>query len=347
MFGSMRRKSRFSLLCGWSMLAACAPNVDRGGEVIRIDCRDVRIVDLDNYTPILIQADHILGTIEHVCFLESVMLIHERGTLSGYDSETGEMLHLYSQKGRASDEYVSLWGFNTGNGRLYLQDFSGGKTLVYSPEGELCEVLSGGGDPKTFQAFAVQKDGRIIGKRSFQGMPTPELSLWDKDLHYMTDLTDELKIQSGIMLSYPFSYGPDGEILYIRYFRNQIYSVSNEGVRIKYEVDFCSRNFEVMKDGKDEYDALDHFNQSKGKASFISQVYEDEKTLSFSFIMSPEGAALAVYDKVEGASSVIRFVTRDEFGYAVSHMGVCYVFTQNEDGATFCYPIPLRDLRIT
>ena len=344
MQGSMQRKLRFSLLCSLNMLAACTGNVERDGEVIRVDCHDVRLVDLDDYAPVQIQSDHILGTIEHVCFLENVMLIHERETLSGYDLGTGEKLHHYSQKGRASEEYVSLWGFNIGNGRLYLQDFSGGKMLVYSLEGKLCEVLSGGGDPNTFQAFAVQKDGRIIGKRSYQGMPTPELSLWDKDQHYLTDLTDEMKIQSGIMLSYPFSYGPDGEILYLRYFRNRIYSVSDEGVRVKYEVDFGNRNFEMVKDGDDEYDVLDQFYQSTGKASFISQVCENERFLSFFFIMSPEGPALAVYDKDEGVSSVVRFVTGEEFIHSVSHEEVCYVFTQNEEGDTFFYPIPLRDL---
>ena len=87
------------------------------------------------------------------------------------------------------------------------------------------------------------------------------------------------------MLTYPFGRDNNGDILYTRYFKNEIYTVSSNEMRIKYSIDFGPRTLKQLEDVTDEYEALQLFNLSNHKASFLSNVYEDEKSVAFFFIM--------------------------------------------------------------
>ena len=321
---------------------SCINEGSYGSDVINIDCDDYITLNLDDYHYQEVLSESPVGTIEHICFIDDEVLIHSGQMLIGFDSASGEEVATFSRRGRANDEYVSLWGFNVGAGSVFIQDLSGGKILRYSSSGELEKVFET--QRPSFQAFALLPDGRVVGKRSFEGIPTVELSTWGEDFTYASDIASDSKIESGIMLNYPFSYTDRGEVLYNRYFQNEIYTVHAEEISLRYRIDFGSRNFDQLIEHKDEYDALDLFQESSGRASFISNLNEDSKYITFQFVMSPEGASFAIYEKRTKKTKVFRFTTELVISSIIADRDICYVFAQDAEGKTVYFRYKIDDL---
>lgn len=338
---------KYSLLIIFIVLSlsfsSCIRN-QAGKESVVFDCAESIIVDLGRYSPAFLDSQDGVGAFEHVCFMNNRVYIHSSQSLQSFDSETGKDPVSYSRRGRAANEYSSLWGFNVGNGSVFLHDLSGNKILKYFPDGSLEHIFNYSTETPRFQSFAILMDGTVVGKRSFQGVPTQEISVWSPEFNYEGDVHSDSKTKSGLMLSYPFSYSEDGDVLFVRYFRNEVYTVGKDSLTLRYRIDFGDRNLPVLGDDKDEYDALDLFRESNGKASYISNFSEDRKYIAFQFLMSPEGVAYAVHKKGSDSSRVFRFSTDDEIVSINTYGGYCYVFTQNIKGDTMFYRLGLSDL---
>lgn len=314
---------------------------DCDSTTISVFCDDASTVNLEKQKAIPLSTSEPLGQIEHVEFLRNLILIHASGKLTAFDLASGDSLCQYSRKGRSQKEYISLWAFNVYGEKVMLYDLSGGKIMVYSQDGIWDKNIDLKREQPTFQAFAQLDEDLTIGKRRYEGMETIELSLWDKEFNYVGDLESGQTIHSGIMLTYPFAKTIEGNVLYTRYFQNEIYELSPERIHLKYSIDFGTRTLKQLHDVKDEYEALELFNQSHHKASFISNVYEDKESVAFFFLMSPEGAAYAVYNKAQNKASVYRFHSEEEIAHVSTHKNECFVITQNIKGESFLYRIPL------
>ena len=124
-----------------------------------------------------------------------------------------------------------------------------------------------------------------MGKRAYGGMEDCELNLYDKNFEFVKEIGD-LKIKSGIYIGYPFFMYRPSEILYYRYFYNNIYAIDDkQNVSVKYYIDFGENNMPFDLSWRDEYDCIDFINSSEEDyAILVSNIYESDKYFCFRFL---------------------------------------------------------------
>lgn len=268
------------------------------------------------------------------------ILVKSGNDLFLFDDKTNSVTAKFGRLGRAKDEYtfISDFGYDKDAGQVYLYDMNSKRINWYSPKGEFIDTV-GVTSKSSRQPFStiVKYGDNYIGKRVF-GMPgVPELSLYDKDFNFVHAISPELILRSGIDLGKQFSCNDDGEVLYNRYFSNEILAVTPDSVGVRYIVDFGDYN--VPDDNfTDEYEIIDYVNSDSVNecATLISNICDKGNYLSFSFIKKPGRRCLCIYDKTAGKSrSLIVHDPEFEVSQIIPAGDCAFVFFEDPDGGSY------------
>lgn len=245
-----------------------------------------------------------LGAVEDVIIADSLLIVKSGNALYGFSLRTGKWEVTFSRSGRGPGEYIRIWDFGLAqDNTLYLYDIDGKQVLFFHlPTGLFSRSvsLSESASDNPFQCIIPTPDGEgYVGKRIY-GMPSvPELSLYDSDFRYVKDLGNT-PLRSGLKLWRQLFPGSDGDILYTRYFSNEILGIRGDSIYEKYSVDFPGNNLPDL--GDDEYDYLEATGdeRSAGKyAVIMSNLMEDADTFGFQFGTNGH-RCYALYDKQTG-----------------------------------------------
>ena len=170
----------------------------------------------------------------------------------------------------------------------------------------------------------------------------PELSVYDNNFQYVKDLGQH-ELRSGIQLWRQLFHGSDGDILYNRYFYNDILSYSSDSLRIKYTVDFGSHTMSNQESMQDEYDCIEYLNAHQDKfASMISNIEETSRTFSFQFSFDAN-RYITIFDKNNKKSETYSFRSDEYYIQQLyCHDGKILVFALPEKEGGFLiaeYPL--------
>lgn len=294
------------------------------------ELRQFNIIGLNNYN---------LGEISSVKYIpEHGILIQSGQELFLYEDSSNSLICKYSQLGRAHNEYTYLtdFGYDRILKRVYIFDSQYDKMIWNTPDGEyICsEEIKDTGDYTTFSAIIRYDERYYIGKRMFGVGVIPELSLYDSSYRYVSSIGNDLTLRSGISMYKQLSMDDKGNVIYNQYFSNDILVVTPNGIKTKYIVDFGKYNIPDPKKYKDEFELISDINSSnKRYATFISNICDSEKYLSFAFITNPGLLCLCVYDKKLKTTDVY---TIDDKKYSLAQIipteSFAYILLADESG---------------
>ena len=316
--------------------------------VLEVDTDAAKIIDLSNdtYPSVKFISEYAIGQIDQAVIYDTLALIKASGSLYGFNAETGDMIAKYSNRGRASNEYLTVWSSGVDSGRVFLYDINSKKIMYFSVSGELLyqtKVPEISMDAP-FQEFVRAGDDRYVGKRVFGAGEIPELALYDENFRYLKDI-GTMTLRSGAHFSTPFYRNEEGRVFYFRYMMNDIYLVDDKSVKEIYRIDFGRRNIPVSKDFKDEMQVIEYANEHPGKyATFVSNIYDSSSCFAFVYFMN--GVRFyAVYDKATDHVSSYSFRKGNSVLSQISTYGdSVYLFWQDMSGATEMTIIPLSCL---
>lgn len=304
------------------------------------------VVNLQDAVPIMFSAaeGHLLakdfgGSVDDVIATDSTIYIRSGNELYSAPLEHVGPVRRISRKGRGPEEYVQLWDYGIDAGRLYLYDIDGKQILYFSKDGEYLNSikLSDQAADNPFQSLipAPWKNG-YVGKRVY-GMPdVPELSLYDESFAFVAELgTDRLR--SGIRLWRQFFYGSDNDILYCRYFSNEVLQVTKDRVSVKYSIDFMGHN--VPYD-EDEYALLEKLSGDFAMnryAVIMGPINESKDYFCFQFASNAH-RMIAVYEKVTRNCRIYQPEVKDQdVRILFCQEGKLYMITQDGNDSLWVY----------
>ena len=324
-------------------LAACGQR-ERGQQapqIIGVNIVDALEVHFAKESGILL--DHIFpGTVDDAIIVDSTLLVLSANRLDGFSLRSGKKKTAFSTPGRGPGEYVRIWDYGVDGKDIYLYDIDGKRMLFFTPEGGLLRTiqLSEKSADNPFQSvIPVPWENAYLGKRVF-GMPdVPELSLYDKDFRFVrAEGTDILR--SGIKLWRQLFIGADGDILYNRYFSNAVQSITQDGVFVKYLIDFSGLN---LGEVKDEYEILGTLSKPENAgryAGIMGSLFENEYFFAFQFATGGN-KYLAVFDKLAKNSKLfLPVVERCEVRQVFLHGESLFIIAADEDNNIFFYRHP-------
>lgn len=335
------------LILVFSLSVSCSTHVDNC-RVLEVDTDAVTVTDVsdDAYTSVRFISENAIGRIDQVDVYDSLVLIKASGSLFGFNTETGNRIAKYSNKGRAANEYLTVWSAGIDSGRVYLYDINSKKIMYFSVSGELLYQTK---VPETsmsapFQEFVRLDENRYIGKRVFGAGEIPELALYDKNFRYLKDL-GTMTLRSGAHFSNPFYRNENGSVFYYRYMLNDIYRVDDNTVTEIYRVDFGRRNIPLTKDFKDEMQIIEYVNRSPERyATFVNNIYDSQAYFSFVYFMQGE-RLYAVYDKSADKVFSHSFRNGDSvLSQICTYKDNVYLFWQDMNGTTEMTKIPLANI---
>lgn len=293
-------------------------------ELGKSDTKTVIRVDLEKMHRIELHGDYA----KRVCLLDNgspVAVGEVKKVVSTGDQYVvqgkNEVLLFDAQTGNLKTSFSGQWGMDARFGGFLDSWVEGDTVCVYDMSRKLIFRYNFNGDvimvrfvdckaeDRPFQCLAKTVGDYYVGKRVYSGMEDVELNLYDKNFKFVKEIGD-LKIKSGIYICCPFFVYRPNEILYYRYFSNDIYAIdNNQNVSVKYHVDFGENNIPVNPNWIDEYDCIDFINSSKKNyAMLVSNIYESDKYFCFRFGFDGE-KCLGVYDKLNGKTASFVFVT--------------------------------------
>jgi len=257
-------------------------------ESIKIDLSKSISLDLnkDNVKTIdLISNDSsiIVGNLDKILFTDKAYFIESQNNILIFDRKTGTLINSIRKRGKARNEYISIWDFWLEDNVIYIYDFNSEKILKYNDKGIFIksDTLK---KSNPFQLIIKMDSNYYIGKQSFSNCPVKELALYDKNFKFIKNISD-FTLRSGIKIGDPFYKISNNSLLYNRCFINTIYNVSLDSVCIKYKVDFMKNNIPKKEIFKDEYDYIDLLKEIDCKyASLIRNLYESKEYFCFTFL---------------------------------------------------------------
>lgn len=258
--------------------------------------------EFDNFTA-LDCSDYLLGPISRVKYIPHIgIMIQSHRDLYLFDHSNLTLSVKYSRIGNASNEYthISDFGYDQMTGLVYIYDMNAKKVLWFSQTGEFVrkDAVTNKASASPFSAFVRYNDSFFIGKRVYGMGKIPELSMYDNNLNFVKQIASHINLRSGIELYKQFTLDCQGKVLYNRYFSNEILEVSEDYVKARYVVDFGKYNIPDPTKYHDEYEILNEINSSKKLySSYIHNICDSERYLSFAFISKPGKNCVAVYDK--------------------------------------------------
>ena len=309
-------------------------------ERIVVDIDDLIYIDVDSHysVKVLDTQDYILDKIDRVQYVQnSGILIQSGKNLYLYDFTRNLLSVKFSNFGRAAHEYTFISDFGCDRDRVFIYDMNTKKILWYDLSGKFLSInhVTDKAEMSPFSMFIKFDNSYYIGKRVFGSAEIPELSLYDSEFKYQKPIDPKMKLRSGIYIGKQLSHACNGEVLYNQYFSNQILSVSISGTKVKYSIDFGKYNIPNIYNYKDEYEIIESINASNRMyASYIHNIYDAERYLSFAFLLKGGIRCLCIFDKYNNTvkqyafKSVIGVVTN-----VVPGRDSAIIFLENEEGS--------------
>ena len=323
---------------------------DDGCLVLEVDTDAVETTDLSDrtYHSVEFDPEYPVGRIDQVAVYDTLALIRTSGSLYGFNTGTGRLIAKYSNRGRASNEYLTVWSAGVDSGRVFLYDISSKKIMYFSVSGELLhqtKVPQAAADAP-FQEFVRVGGNRYVGMRVFGTGEIPELAVYDGNFRYLNDI-GPMVLRSGAHFGCPFYRNEDGRVFYYRYMLNDIYLVDDSSVTGIYRIDFGRRNVPSAEGFKDEMEMIEYVNRAPDRyATFVSDIYDSPDYFCFAYLMK-SARIYAVYDKADGKVSSYSFRKGDSvLSQVCTYKDSVYLFWQDMDGATEMTVIPLSDVLI-
>lgn len=326
----------------FAVCSCIGTGVNSNEDVLEFDIRDSVHVSLDDLHEVVLDDSVMIGMIKDVQIVDSMLFVHSSEGLHRFDL-SGNLMASFSRRGMGPKEYSSLWSYNLLSDVVQLYDMNRKTILEFDFDGNYLRSvnLSALSSDKPFQAFVCLGDG-YLGKRIYGGGDEPELAYYDKDFNYLADASLALTLRSGLMLHHPFTLNHKGNVLYCRYFSNDVYEISPYDAALRCRIDFGKNSFKRGDNLKDEYEIIDEINNSsKRYAVNFSKFQEDEQYMSFCYIFNAT-QRIAIYDIQEELTFSISFVSDEEITEYILRCGKnIYVLTQNPDKETklYCYCI--------
>ena len=316
-----------------SVLASCTVSQENY-RLLDVDTNDVEIVDLSTtpfYETVDIKSEYTIGHIDEAVISDTLVLIKTSGNLLAFDVRTGTMIAKYSHKGRASDEYLTVWSAGLDSGRVFLYDINSKKIMYFTTSGNLIKqvkVPETSGDAP-FQDFIRLDGDRYIGKRVYGAGKIPELSVYDSEFRHLHDV-GSMTLRSGAHFDNPFFRNERGEVFYYRYMLNDIYLVDGQTVKPIYRIDFGRSNIPRSTDFRDEMQIIEYVNRKPDRyATFVSNIYDSSDYFCFVYLIDGE-RRYAVYDKTLDKVSSYSFRNADfVLSKVVTYNDNVYLFWQN------------------
>lgn len=318
-------------------------------QVLDVDTDNVEIVDLSTapfFETVEFKSGYTIGHIDEAVISDTLALIKTSENLMGFDIRTGAMVAKYSHRGRASEEYLTVWSVGLDSGRVFLYDINSKKIMYFTASGDLIKqvkVPETSGDAP-FQDFIRLDDDRYIGKRVYGAGEVPELSVYDSEFRYLHD-AGSMILRSGAHFDNPFFRNGRGEVFYYRYLLNDIYLVDGQTVRPIYRIDFGRSNIPRSKDFRDEMQIIEFVNERPGRyATFVSNIYDSPACFCFVYLMDGE-RRYAVYDK--NSDRVLSYSFRNAdfvLSKVVTYNDKAHLFWQDMGGTVEMTVIPLEIL---
>lgn len=327
------------------MVWGCSHEVD--SQYLVFDNDSPIEINLENKSYTIING---VGNIDKVdCFNDKMAIISSnRLLLVGLDGKSSRFI---SNVGRANEEYLSIWdaGF-LNDGKVYLYDLNGKKVMYFDSKGDYLYSKSLVRDPSknAFQIFIQDKYSNYIARCSYNGMDGyPELALYDDTFSFIKYIDEDISLNSGLLLGYPFGKSSSKSILYKRNFYNEIYEIILDTAIVKYNIDFGKYTYKRRASEGDYEIVASLQNTKKDYAIIYSDLEEIEnKYFAFSFL-SPNARRLAIYDMKTDTCYVASFRCRDDetLAYVRTFESVVYALTQTMNGLTRLYAIPLSEIQ--
>ena len=324
--------------------AACGRINESKESVITIAIDECTLVDCDEFPSIFFSDDYIISMFDDILLDSKTLIIKSGNNLYGVDVSNGHFTTRFSYIGNGPKEYIQLWDFCVKDEDVLLYDIDKKNILRYSKEGRFVSEtpLDSDASANPFQYIFPLDDSLFVGKRIY-GMPdVPELSVYDSDFNYRRQV-GEMKLKSGIRLWREFYPGSDRDVLFARYFSNDILSIRKDSVLCKYQVDFGRYSFDDNM-YQDEYECIEQLNRHENRyASLISNLYEDEKTFAFQFVKQGD-KYLTVFNRNDGCSKTLKFTSAEmHIEQVIFGKGnIAYVFFSDEESNGGYYVIHLN-----
>lgn len=295
------------------------PEGNNTKSVIRVDLKNMHKIDLHGeYAKRICLLDDgnpaLVDEVKKVVSTGGQYVVQCKNKVLLFDAQTGAQKTSFSGQWGPDAQFVGLLDTWVEGDTICMYDMNRKQIFRYNFNGNAVDVKFVACDAKNnpFQYLAKMGENYYMGKRVYGGMEDSELNLYNKNFEFVREVGD-LKIKSGIYICCPFFVYRPNEILYYRYFSNDIYVIDDkQNVSVKYYVDFGENNMPVNPKWQDEYDCIDFINNSKENyAILVSNIYESDKYFCFRFSFDGE-KCLGVYDKSSGKTASFVFVSSSE-----------------------------------
>lgn len=329
--------------CIFALFISCSAYCQKK---IFIDIDNLKYINIDNHSSIksLDTQEFLLGKIDRVQYIQNYgILMQSERSLYLYDISQNSLNVKFSNFGRAEHEYTFISDFGCDKDKIFIYDMNTKKILWYDLSGKFLSknIVADKAEMSPFSMLIRFDNSYYIGKRVFGAGDIPELSLYDHEFNYQKPIDPKMKLKSGIYIGKQFLHAYNGEVLYNQYFSNQILAVSISGTYVKYTIDFGKYNIPNLENYKDEYEIINDINSSQKKyASYIHNICDSERYLSFAFLLKDGIQCLCVYDKYQ--DNVLQFAFRSGTG-TITNVVPCnnmaIVFCENEVDGYRAYEI--------
>lgn len=228
------------------------------------------------------------------------LYLFDRDRLYRYSLDDGRQEMAYGQRGRAKNEYVSIWDFWLDGADLWIYDIDGQKVLCYAPDGTVKAVRENPGGGEGFQQLVRLDPEHWIGKCNFRDIQgegaTPELALFDNEFQFLQPVGEET-LRSGMTTWYHFC--PDAKgVLYCGPLSDKIWRVTETDRQLLYKVKFLDGAMKP-ENYPDEYQQLSDIVAKLESQSFsfnIVGLSMSGSYLGFNYQSSRKGKMYALYD---------------------------------------------------
>ncbi|MBQ6911240.1 MAG: 6-bladed beta-propeller [Bacteroidales bacterium] len=322
------------------LIISCA----RNGSVMT---KNTIVADIEKAIPLSLDVDDglrlsdvQLGMIDDAWVKDTLLMLFGNNALHAFSTQTGKLSMTFSRQGRGPLEYIRIWDYGADDDGIYIYDIDGKQMLFFLWDGSFkkMEKLTGRSADNPFQAIIRAPWGKgYVGKRIYGTPEVPELSSYDEHFRYVSPI-GAYTLRSGLKLWRQLYLGSDGDVLYNRYFSNEVLSLTSDSLAVKYIVHFPHRNVPEMDD---EYDALELLGKKNTPyAVIMSQIKETDKYFGFQFA-AESNRYYAVYDKLSGNCKVyLPIVAKQEVQTVFLNDNILFTIASDESGS-YVYQVKL------
>ena len=336
--------SKYLIVCAiLSCILDCKQSEVSRETIIRMDLKKMHQIDMhgEYARQICLTNDGtsvLIDEVKKVLLAGDQYIVQCKNKVLGFDVQTGTQKMSFSGQWGENRTFLHLWDTWVEGKTICMYDVKDKKVFRCDLNGKNSDVtfVTNKGEDNPFQVLIKTVEGNYVGKRAYGGMEDCELNLYDKNFEFVKEIGD-LKIKSGIYIGYPFFMYRPSEILYYRYFYNNIYAIDDkQNVSVKYNIDFGENYMPFDLSWRDEYDCIDFINSSEEDyAILVSNIYESDKYFCFRFLWKKK-KCLGVYDKSNGKTASFMFDSSPSDSVVDVYAFDDKVLLVNQDGDKTC-----------